>query len=46
MESPVPGGAFSGHRDPVDQNAFACTAPGAGQHRDYVKTISFRGIIQ
>jgi len=29
MESPVPGGAFSGHREPVDQNAFACTDTGA-----------------
>jgi len=26
----------AGHREPHNQTAFACTAPGAGQHRDYV----------
>jgi len=25
---------LTGHREPHNQTAFACTAPGAGQHRD------------
>jgi len=25
----------TGHREPHNQTAFACTAPGAGQHRDW-----------
>ncbi len=26
---------LTGHRKPHNQAALACTAPGAGQHRDY-----------
>jgi hypothetical protein len=26
--------SWTGHRDPHNQAALACTAPGAGQHRD------------
>jgi len=25
---------LTGHREPHNQTAFACAAPGAGQHRD------------
>jgi len=28
---------LTGHREPYNQTAFACAAPGAGQHRDYSK---------
>jgi len=26
---------LTGHREPHNQATLACTAPGAGQHRDY-----------
>jgi len=28
--------SWTGHREPHNQTAFACTAHGAGQHRDYL----------
>ena len=28
-------GNSTGHREPHNQTPFACTAPGAGQHRDW-----------
>ena len=28
---------WTGHREPHNQAALACTAHGAGQHRDYVQ---------
>ena len=30
---------LTGHREPHNQATLACTAPGAGQHRDYVSKI-------
>ena len=30
----------TGHREPHNQTAFACAAPGAGQHRDYASELT------
>jgi len=30
---------WTGHREPHNQNAFACTAHGAGQDRDYMHRL-------
>jgi len=36
---------LTGHREPHSQTAFACTAHGAGQHRDWATTLDIQAVL-